>query len=184
MDRAEFPLTTTRYDYELEKTTCRSSVSCVSFPEISTLFCGKSTQVPCCRAYIRFLYSEPLDLEILSAASSIPRPLNIQCSVFDPIFLRFCTLLRRIYACIHTYYLPCVLDAAGSIRSSCYSELFCDILCTYAYVLLTVRPILRFCGVTLDKSAYEKLHGVRVSKKYTNGLRIHVFTKYIPRVIC
>ena len=45
-------------------------------------------------------YLELLDPEILSAASSILRPLNTECSGFDPIFLRFCTLLRHI---MHVY---------------------------------------------------------------------------------
>ena len=106
--------------------------------------------------------------------SSVLRPLNIECSGFDPIF-RFCTLLQHIYVRIRTYYLPCVLSAAGWIRSSSGSALSSTHLCTYTYVLLTVRPILRFFGVTVDKSAYNYAASrSECPRKNINGLRIHV----------
>ena len=75
--------------------------------------------------YFEIFYLELLDPEILSAVNSIPRLLKIECIGFDPI-LRFYTLLRHSYARMRTYYLPCVLSAVGSIRSSCDSALFCD----------------------------------------------------------
>ena len=77
---------------------------------------------------------------------NILHPLNIECSELDPIFLRFCILLRHICARIRTY-----------------------------QVLLTVHPILRSFGVTLIKSAYEEFHGVRVppQKKRSSDPRFH-----------
>ena len=53
--------------------------------------------------YFEMFYFELLDPEILSAASSILCPSNIECSGFDPMFLRFCTFLRHIYVRIRTY---------------------------------------------------------------------------------
>ena len=76
------------------------------------------------RIVLPCVYFKLLDPEILSAASSFLRPLNIACGGFDQIFLRVCTLLRPTYARIRAY-----------------------------QVLLTVRPILRSFDVTLDKNA-------------------------------
>ena len=42
----------------------------------------------------------------------------IECSGFDPIFLRFCTLVRHIYPRIPTYYLPCVRSCDPSVYPS------------------------------------------------------------------
>ena len=133
--------------------------------------------------YFEIFYFEQLDPEILSSASSILTPFNIERSGFDASLSRFCTLVRHIYARISTYYLPCVLSAAGSIRSSCDSALFCDTLCTYTYVLLIVHPILRSFVQSLIK-AHTSRFTEFVSQYSINGLRVHVFTKYVLHVTC
>ena len=103
-DRAAFPLTTRTTSSE-KTLVGRQCLACYFLKNLHSSAKISRTDRVIVRIFEIF-YLELRDPDILSAASSILRPLNIECSGFDPIFLRFCTLLRHIYARIRTYYLP------------------------------------------------------------------------------
>ena len=84
---------------------------------LRVIFCHFCTLVRkiCARTVLSCVYfemfnSELRDPEIFSASSSILRPFNIECSGFDPILLRFRTLLPHIYTsmCAYVLKIPCV----------------------------------------------------------------------------
>ena len=141
-----FP-TTTRITSS-EKTSCRSSASCV----LCFLFLHSSANfLRAYRVVVRIFRKKKIELpdtENLSSASSILRPWNIEYSGFDPIFLLFCILRHFVHVYVRTTY--------------------------------CATP--RSFGVILDK-AHASSFTEFVSQESINGLRIHIFTKYVLRVI-
>ena len=93
----------------------------------------------------------------LRTHSLILRPFDTECSAFDPIFLRFFTLLRHIYARIRTTYRnvhPILRSFGVYLDKSAYPQ---GNFTEFTYVCArtsTVCPILLFPGVKAHTSSH------------------------------